>query len=113
MQPPNIYLAFSKPPSDVSKDEFNRWYDFHARENIRSPGFVSAQRYELKATRDAPVAFSHLALYEYTGDWSVWRADLDRRLETGDIALPDWFSRVDYGSWACVPLTDRITPDRS
>ena len=106
----SVYLAFSKPPADVSDKKFNQWYDLHARENILSPGFVSAQRYALTATRDSPVAFSHLALYEYTGNWTEWRVDLDRRLEAGDIVLPEWFPRVAYGSWACVPLTERIIP---
>ena len=44
----NLYLVFSKPPTGVSSDEFHKWYPDHAQENIESPRFVSAQRYEVR-----------------------------------------------------------------
>ena len=80
---PNLYLVFSKPPEGLPPEEYDRWYDLHVRENIVSPGFASARRYELEPSRDEPVVFSHLALYEYEGDMSTWRTDLTRRIETG------------------------------
>lgn len=110
--PPNLYLVFSKPPDSVSAEEYDRWYDLHVRENIVSPGFLSAQRYAITPARDAPVPFSHLALYEYEGELSTWRTDLDRRLATGEITLPEWFPQITFGSWDCRPLTDRILPER-
>jgi hypothetical protein len=109
---PNLYLVLSKPPEDMPPEDYDRWYDLHVRENIVSPGFVSARRYELEPPREEPVAFSHLALYEYEGDTSTWRTDLTRRIETGDVVLPEWFPQIRFSSWAALPLSDRIEPVR-
>jgi tRNA A37 threonylcarbamoyladenosine biosynthesis protein TsaE len=109
---PNLYLVLSQPPDALSAEEYDRWYDLHVRENIVSPGFVSARRYELEPSRDEPVPYRHLALYEYEGDMSVWRTDLTRRIETGDVVLPEWFSGIRFSSWSARPLTDRIAPVR-
>lgn len=109
----NLYLVLSKPPEGLAAGEYDRWYDLHVRENIVSPGFVSAQRYALDPVRDdEPVNHSHLALYEYAGDMSIWRTDLTRRIETGDVVLPDWFKGITFSSWSCRPLSDRIEPVR-
>jgi hypothetical protein len=111
--PQNLYLVFSKPPEGISAEEYDRWYDHHVRENIVSPGFTSAKRFAVDPVPDAPVPFSHLALYEYEGeDQSVWRADLTRRVETGEIVLPEWFGQIHFGSWDCKPIGQRVEPVR-
>jgi hypothetical protein len=107
----NLYLVFSKPPDGVSAAEYDRWYDLHVRENIVSPGFVSARRFEVTPAREE-TPFTHLALYEYAGELSVWRTDLTRRIESGEIVLPDWFPQITFGSWSARPLTGRIEPVR-
>jgi hypothetical protein len=110
--PDNLYLVFSKPPEEISWEQYDRWYDRHVRENIVSPGFLSARRFALEPVPEAPVRFSHLALYEYEGDMSVWRTDLTKRIDTGEVVLPDWFGGIHFGSWNCVPLGDRVEPVR-
>jgi hypothetical protein len=107
----NLYLVFSKPPEGVSAEEYDRWYDLHVRENIVSPGFVSARRYEAARARDE-TPFTHLALYEYEGDLGTWRTDLTRRIESGEIVLPEFFPQITFGSWSAEPLTGRIEPVR-
>jgi tRNA A37 threonylcarbamoyladenosine biosynthesis protein TsaE len=106
----NLYLVFSKPPGRVSDEEYQRWYDLHAKENIQSPGFVSARRFAVSPSRGDGEPLSHLALYEYEGDQQVWRDDLDRRIATGQIQLPEWFGEITFQSWDCAPLSDRIEP---
>ena len=111
--PDNLYLVFSKPPEGVSTQEYDRWYHHHVRENIVSPGFLSAQRFALEPVPEKPpMPFSHLALYEYAGDMSVWRTDLTRRIEAGEIVLPEWFPKIHFGSWNCLPVDDRAEPVR-
>lgn len=110
--PRNLYLVFSKPPEGLPEAEYLAWYDAHARENIVSPGFLSATRYAVRPAREEPVPFSHLALYEYEGEASAWRADLTRRIEAGEIVLPEWFGEITFGSWECAPLGDRVEPER-
>jgi hypothetical protein len=110
--PDNLYLVLSKPPDGVSAEEYDRWYHHHVRENIVSPGFVSARRYAIEPTQEEPVRLSHLALYEYEGDMSVWRTDLTRRIEAGEIVLPEWFGGIRFSSWNCIPLEDRVEPVR-
>jgi hypothetical protein len=108
----NLYLVLSKPPEGLAPEEYDRWYDLHVRENIVSPGFLSARRFALDPSRDEPVGYSHLALYEYEGDMSVWRGDLTRRIESGDVVLPEWFPQIRFSSWSALPLSDRIEPVR-
>jgi tRNA A37 threonylcarbamoyladenosine biosynthesis protein TsaE len=106
----NLYLVFSKPPSRVSGEEYQRWYDLHARENIQSPGFVSARRYAVEPSRGDGEPLTHLALYEYEGEQHVWRDDLDRRLGQGQIQLPEWFGDITFQSFDCSAVSDRIEP---
>jgi hypothetical protein len=105
-----LYLVFSRPPDRVSKEEYEAWYELHARENIQSTGFISTQRYAVTAARDNATPLTHLALYEYEGDAETWRDDLNRRIEAGDINLPEWFDEITFESWDCSALTDRIEP---
>jgi hypothetical protein len=108
----NLYLVLSKPPEGLPAEEYDRWYNLHVRENIVSPGFLSAKRFALEPAADEPVRYSHLALYEYEGDMSVWRTDLTRRIEAGDVVLPEWFPQIRFSSWSCSPLSGRIEPVR-
>jgi tRNA A37 threonylcarbamoyladenosine biosynthesis protein TsaE len=108
----NLYLVLSKPPDGLPPEEYDRWYDLHVRENIVSPGFLSARRYAIEPSQDEAIRFSHLALYEYEGDMGIWRSDLTRRIETGDVVLPEWFPQIRFSSWSAQPLGDRIEPVR-
>jgi hypothetical protein len=103
-----LYLVFSRRPERVSEEEYLRWYEDHARENIESPGFVSTQRYAVTPARDNATELTHLALYEYEGDSADWREDLNRRIEAGEIVLPEWFGEITFESWDCTALTERI-----
>lgn len=107
-----LYLVFSKPPDSVSESEYHRWYDRHIRENIVSPGFLSAKRYAVRAVPDGSAPFTHLALYEYEGEMSGWRTDLARRIESGEIVLPAFFSEIHFSSFDCTPLGERVEPVR-
>jgi hypothetical protein len=108
-----LYLVFSRPPDRISEEEYQRWYDLHARENIRSPGFLSARRFAVTPARGNATRLTHLALYEYEGEMERWRDDLNRRIDAGDIDLPEWFGEITFESWDCEPLSGRIEPDRS
>ena len=108
----NVYLVFSEKPDHISVEDYRRWYEDHAQENIESPGFVNAQRYTLQEIANSePVGpEQHLALYQYEGDMSTWRTDLTRRIQTGDVVLPDWFKQIKFKSWSCTPLGGLLTP---
>lgn len=108
----NLYLVFSRRPPEISRDDYHRWYVDHAQENIESPGFVNAQRYAIQEVqKGVPVGEEqHLAVYQYEGDMSIWRQDLSRRIEVGDVVLPDFFQRIAFASWACTPVGDLLTP---
>jgi hypothetical protein len=111
----NLYLVFSRPPGDMTTPDYHRWYEDHARENIESPGFVSAQRYSVEQrVGDAlPGDQNHLALYEFDGDYGPIGDHLRSRVDSGDIVLPDWFPQVPFASWVCNPVGDRlVAPSR-
>ena len=55
------------------------------------------QRFALESAvaKDGPARpHTHLALYEYNGDLARWRTDLEERIETGKIVLPEWFPQI-------------------
>jgi hypothetical protein len=110
----NLYLVFGRKPDEISQEEFYRWYAGHSQENIESPGFVSAQRYHVREIdKGEPTGFEqHLAVYEFEGDMSEWRNDLTRRLQSGEVVLPEWFSRIQFASWDCSPIGGLLTPHR-
>ena len=54
--------------------------------------------------------FEHLALYEFDGEMERWRSDLTRRLESGDVVLPEWFPQIQFGSWECQPRSGLLQP---
>jgi hypothetical protein len=110
----NLYLVFSRKPDRISRDDYHDWYVKHAQENIESPRFVSAQRYvirEVEAGKEVGEE-QHLALYEYEDDMSIWRTDLTRRIEEGDVVLPDFFKEIQFRSWNCTPVGDLLRPTR-
>ena len=108
----NVYLVFSKKPDEISAEEYDRWYHAHVRENIVSTGFTSARRYAITPATGTPGPYEHLALYEYEGDMSIWRQDLTRRIEQGEVVLPPWFKGITFGSWECVPIDEKALPER-
>ncbi len=110
--PTNLYLVFSKRPEAISAAEYDRWYETHAQENIESPGFLNARRFNLAPSTGNPGPFEHLAVYEYEGSQEQWRTDLDRRIESGDIDLPEWFPQIQFGSWDCAPASGLLQPAR-
>ena len=109
---PNLYLVFSKRPEAVSAEDYDRWYEAHAQENIESPDFLSARRFNLTPQRGNEGPFQHLALYEYAGTQERWRTSLNERIESGDVKLPEWFPQIEFGAWDCEPASGLLTPAR-
>ncbi|HEV7642107.1 MAG TPA: hypothetical protein VGO39_14670 [Gaiellaceae bacterium] len=106
----NLYLVFSKRPETIPADEYDRWYEEHAQENIESPGFVNARRFSLNQVNGPAQPFEHLAVYEFAGEMERWRSDLTRRIETRDVVLPAWFPQIQFGSWECSPVSPLLQP---
>lgn len=110
----NLYLVFSQKPSWVTRDDYHDWYVAHAQENIESAGFQTAQRYVVREVQNGrPVGEEqHLCVYDYDGDMSTWRADLTRRIQSGDIALKEWHHDIAFRSWTCEPVGDLLRHNR-
>jgi hypothetical protein len=121
-----LNIVFSELPDGVGEEEFNTWYDAHLAEILTIPGFVSARRYEMQplvvGSEDAP-NYRYLALYELRGDIDKIMAEMElRNLKTSDAyakrkhaadedpgpELPDWWSRVMFASWNCIPLGETV-----
>lgn len=102
----NLYLVFSQKPSWVSGEDYHQWYAEHAQENIESAGFQSAQRYIVREVQNgrAVGGEQHLCAYEYEGDMATWRADLNRRIQSGEVVLRDWHHDIAFRSWTCEPV---------
>jgi hypothetical protein len=106
----NIYLVFSAPPAGVAPELYDSWYHDHIRENLEAPGFVAGQRFALTPSTTAPAGdqHTHLALYQFNGDISRWRTNLESRIASGDIVLPGWFPQIRFGAWECTPIDERV-----
>lgn len=46
----------------------------------------------------------HLTLYEYNGDIASLREHLLARVESGNVASPEWYDRVSFVTWNCEPI---------
>ena len=108
----NLYLVFSRKPDWVSRDDYHEWYVDHAQENIESAGFMTAQRYIAREVQNGRAVGEeqHLCAYTYEGDMATWRADLTRRIESGDIVLKDWHHDIAFRSWNCAPVGHLLRP---
>ena len=70
-------------------------------------------RYALDpGTRPLPGGFSHLAMYEYAGDYAPIAKGLEQRIAAGEIVLPEWFGEIGFGAVGCRPIDERAEPVR-
>jgi hypothetical protein len=104
----NVHFVFSNPPAEVPFDDFSRWYEGHVADILAGPGFLDARRYRLEgAVSDRPpTIYSHLSLYHVDGDGTEAMAELERRVKSGDVPLPDWFGDIRFASFDGRALED-------
>ena len=105
---PNLYLVLSAPPDGVSAETYDKWYHHHIRENLEAPGFVAGQRFKLTPSVGSEHPHTHLALYEFNGDIKRWQDNLNGRIKSGDIVLPEYFPQIRFGSWEAAPIDERV-----
>lgn len=68
----HIFLAWTNAVPG-HEDEFNAWYeDRHVVEVLATPGFITAQRFELSPVQREPQAspptWNYLVIYEFEGE---------------------------------------------
>lgn len=120
----HIHLVFSDPPDHVSEDEYNDWYDAHVQEILAVDGWESATRYTVEGVvgADGSPRYRFLSLYELSCPPDVAVANLaaadmgnadsyvtKKEADEGRLPLPDWFVGIDFGSWNCTQVGERIT----
>jgi hypothetical protein len=119
-----IHLVFSEPPTTVSDDDYNAWYDAHVQEILSVDGWESATRYAIQGVvgADGAKPFRFLSLYELSCPPDVAVANLaaanmgnadsyveKKDADEGKLPLPEWFTAIDFGSWNCTQVSERIT----
>jgi hypothetical protein len=104
----NVHLVFSIPPAGVSWSEFDDWYEGHVADILAGPGFPAARRYRVdRAVSDRPpTMYRHLSLYHVDGDGTQALAELERRVQAGEVPLPDWFGDIRFASFDGRALED-------
>jgi hypothetical protein len=107
----NVHLVFSTPPEWLSRDDYNRWYDFHLSEILASPGFAAARRFAVDTVRgdESPAMYDYLSAYEIEGPPDEVLAELETHVPA--MRLPDWFPQIRFASWNCLSLDDRPEPN--
>lgn len=108
--PNDVHIVFSLPPASVTDDAYSDFYETHIAEILDTPGFVAARRYWLgEAAPDRPpIVFRHLAIYVLDRSGAEAGAQLGRRMDAGELTIPDWFGDVRFHSFDGRPLEDEI-----
>jgi hypothetical protein len=119
-----IHLVFSAPPATVAEGDFNTWYDAHVQEILSVNGWESATRYTVEGVvgADGAPPYRFLSLYELSCPPTEAVANLEaasmgsadsyiekKDTDEGKLPLPDWFSDIEFGSWNCTQVSERIT----
>jgi hypothetical protein len=106
--PDHVHFVFSLPPQEVSRADYDAFYDRHLDEIVAGDGFTAARRYWLSpASPERPnVEFAHVAIYRTDGPPAGALATLAERQAAGEIFLPDWFSGIRFLSYDGRPLED-------
>jgi hypothetical protein len=106
--PHAVYLVLSVPPASVTEGEYSGWYDGHVAEILETPGFVAARRYWLaSAVPDRPpVEYRHAVVYVIDRPSTEPLADLGRRMDAGELTIPDWFGDIRVASFDGRPLEE-------
>ena len=119
-----IHLVFSEPPATVADDEYNTWYDAHVQEILAVDGWEAATRYTIEGVvgADGSKKFRFLSLYELSCPPDVAVANLaaanmgnadsyveKKDADEGKLPLPDWFTAIEFASWNCAQVSERIT----
>jgi hypothetical protein len=104
----NAHFVFSTPPAEVSFEAFSNWYEGHVADILAGPGFPAARRYKVDGVVSdrPPTMYPHLSLYHVDGDGTEALAELDRRVKSGAVPLPDWFGDIRFASFAGTALED-------
>jgi hypothetical protein len=104
----NVHLVFSTPPAQVSYEDFSGWYEGHVADILAGPGFLAARRYRLEGVVSdrPPTMYGHLSLYHVEGDGSAALAELERRVQAGEVPLPEWFGDIRFASFDGLALED-------
>jgi hypothetical protein len=108
----SLYIVRSNPVPG-QEAEYDDWYTRHLPELLAVPGFASAQRFALSPVardpRMPPSRYSHLAIYEISGDPVQAFQALARARDAGALSAS---RAVDRGFAAHVfdPITARLLP---
>ncbi len=107
----HVYFVLSTPPDGVSEEEYDRWYEGHAREILALPGWVAAERFVLDFIRSipsGPAPYRFYTRYEIEGDFDAAMRALREAVDSGKMHFPDWFSSVRAAGWECIQVGERI-----
>jgi hypothetical protein len=104
--PDHVHLVFSLPPAQVSRGEWEDWYDLHLEELVAGDGFTSARRYWLApASPERPsVEFAHLAVYRTDGPPAHALSVMGERIAAGELTMPEWFGDIGFLTYNGRPL---------
>jgi hypothetical protein len=108
MSSTHVLVVYSSPASG-QESEYNQWYDEkHLKDVLKSPGFLSAQRFKLPDESDK--APCYLALYEMqTEDPEAALAELTSRAGTPQMMISDAIDMTVTTMTLATAITCRVT----
>jgi hypothetical protein len=104
----HVLVVYSSPVAG-QEAEYNQWYDEqHLEDVLKSPGFLSAQRFRLPDAPDKTPCY--LALYEMrTEDAEAALAELTSRAGTPHMIISDAIDMTVTSMTLATAITDRVT----
>jgi hypothetical protein len=100
--PDHVFFVLSNPPAEVSREEYEEWYDVHVRQVVELPGFVGAERAALEFLRSSSgeqPPFAYAVRYEIDGDFEAAMRALRSAVDGGRMVFPDWYPGVNSAGW--------------
>jgi hypothetical protein len=102
----HVLVVLTEPMPGL-EDEYNEWYtETHLDEVVATPGFVSAQRFQLVDDGGAPCPHPYLAIYEVEVDLDAAKAALTAGADDRAPVPPAMSDKRKV--WWFTTLTERV-----
>ncbi len=114
--PRTVHIAFFRHPREITRDQYDRWYEAHISRALGVPGIAAAGRYNLVPALDEPAEpdrFTSAAIYEIEPSGPEAMTALAAGLSVDRMDMPDWFREIRVSSWLADPLGQRAERGRS
>jgi hypothetical protein len=107
----HTYIVFSRPPAQVSLEDFFEWYGKRTHQHRAIEGVDQVWRYRLEIDRVDPLSpceSVHAAFYEVHGKLPQLRAALKQPADAEGAGSPEWFDEILFASLDAIAASPTV-----